>query len=411
VLAFIQRFALSTAGPASVAAANLLVSILLLAQVPAAEFGLYAFVQVLITSVGFGVSNAIFGSPLMIALNRTGQPAERAIESFARANLIVSTAGATLLALGLLALGAPASTSIAFAVSALQMWIRWFGRSLAYARHQPMAVVASDMSYSIVLLVGMALAWWNGLLKLESVAVVQSIAAVVGLIALGAQTFSLNALKLIDAPTAPFVQGFRQHGRHALLGVLSTEATANAHAYIVTLMLGPAAFAPLAAAALFFRPVPLVLQSMNQFERPMLATMLRDGDHRRAWETVSLIRLSALSAWAASALLAFVVVTWFLADLLHHQQDPSAVTVSAIIWALIFGVQCLRAPESTLVQADGQFRPLSMATVHSGLVTVPVVAVLALTHGAVWSLFGVLIGEIVAALSIIRLARTRVAAA
>jgi putative peptidoglycan lipid II flippase len=155
----------------------------------------------------------------------------------------------------------------------------------------------------------------------------------------------------------------------------------------------------------------LVIQSLNLMERPVLAGLLRTGDRGSAWHTVSLIRTAALGAWAASVILAFIVVRWFLDDFVHEAQDPSQITAAVILWAAIFGLRCLRGPESTLIQADGLFRPLAMATVYSGLVTLPLVTVLAYTHGAVWSLLGVLVGELVATASIILLARKAVAPA
>ncbi|KAK0339369.1 hypothetical protein LTR94_034809, partial [Friedmanniomyces endolithicus] len=47
---------------------------------------------------------------------------------------------------------------------------------------------------------------------------------------------------------------WRDHARWALFGVATTEATANAHAYCVTALMGPDAFAPIAAGALAIRP-------------------------------------------------------------------------------------------------------------------------------------------------------------
>ena len=49
--------------------------------------------------------------------------------------------------------------------------------------------------------------------------------------------------------------------------MLTTEATANAHVYIVTLIYGPLGFAPIAATALFIRPVGVAMNTLTDYER------------------------------------------------------------------------------------------------------------------------------------------------
>ncbi len=134
--AFPQKFVLSAAGPASMAAASFVASVLLLHAAPGAEFGLYAFVQVLITGIGYSISVAVMGSPLMVALNRSDRAPEGVAESFAFVNSVVSLTGAALLLGGLAVLGVPTPVVIAFAISAFLSWIRWFGRALGYSRHR-----------------------------------------------------------------------------------------------------------------------------------------------------------------------------------------------------------------------------------------------------------------------------------
>lgn len=406
-----RRLLLSTAGPASVAAANFFVSVLLLQAVPAADFGLYAFAQVLVTSIGYGVSNATLGSPLMIALNRDETVAERTGESFAFVNALLSGAGALVLFLVLSALGLTPGTAAVFAASALLLWIRWFGRAFGYARHSPVRVMGSDIAYGAFLLVGTSAAWIAGDLDLEVAAIIQLAAAFMGLIAIGGEILGVAVLGVPSGLTAPFRKGFKRHGRHALVGLVSSEATANAHVYIVTFLLGPAAFAPLAAAALFFRPISVILHSLTQLERPALASMLKEGNRRSAWHTVSIIRATALATWAMTTLSTWVIVQWFLNSLVNEPQHAGAIVSAATLWGLIFAVQCLRGPEFALAQADGLFRPLSKTTVRAALITLPLVTLLTYTHGAVASLWGVLVGELVATTGTIILVRRAVVVA
>ena len=67
---------------------------------------------------------------------------------------------------------------------------------------------------------------------------------------------------------APIWQEF---ARWAVFGVVLTEFTANAHAYLVTFISGPKAFAVLALGSLLMRPASLVLSALPDIERPRMA--------------------------------------------------------------------------------------------------------------------------------------------
>ena len=71
---------------------------------------------------------------------------------------------------------------------------------------------------------------------------------------------------------------WRDLARWAVIGVVLTEFTANAHAYIVTFVAGPKAFALLAVGALVMRPASLVLSSLPDIERPRMAQKIGAGD-------------------------------------------------------------------------------------------------------------------------------------
>lgn len=190
-----------------------------------------------------------------------------------------------------------------------------------------------------------------------------------------------------------------------MVGVVSTEATANAHSYVVTALLGPAAFAPIAAATLLFRPIPLVILSLTQLERPRISQLLRDRRVEAAWRALQPFRWVAFAVWTGNVVLALVVVGFFLELVVRGDYDPQTITVATLFWCLIMGLRCLRGPESALVQANGDFGPLSKVTVVSCLVTLPAVLLLVHLWGAVWSLAGIAGGEVVAALLTTRLAR------
>ena len=59
-----------------------------------------------------------------------------------------------------------------------------------------------------------------------------------------------------------------------MFGVVLTELTANAHAYLVTFISGPKAFAVLALGSLLMRPASLVLSALPDIERPRMAAKI-----------------------------------------------------------------------------------------------------------------------------------------
>ena len=57
---------------------------------------------------------------------------------------------------------------------------------------------------------------------------------------------------------------------------MTVEVTTNIHQYLIVLLQGAAALAPVAAAGLFLRPMTLVQTSLAQIERPRLAAVVVD---------------------------------------------------------------------------------------------------------------------------------------
>jgi len=390
-----RRFILAIGGSAGVALSGFILSVLLLRTVTPAQFGVYGFMQVVV-ALGYGVSNALFGSPLTVALNRTEPPKSDTAESYFKASFLISLITSLLLAPLTIGFGELPETGAAFSVSAMLMWTRWFGRSYANAVHQHKRVAVSDACYTVITLIGAAFIFVLNEVSIKNVVSLQSLGAGLGVLALGFKPLAVQLRGIWNGPAAPFRQGFKEQGRHALLGVITTEATANVHSYLVTLMLGPAAFAPLAASVLLFRPVPLAILSLTQLERPRLAQLLRDTQMEAAWRAIRFFRGTVLTFWIFNLALIYWIVTHYLNVVTRGHYDSQIIIQATYFWAAIMGLRCLRGPESALLQANGDFKPLARVTVISSLVTIPLVITLIYYFGAIWSLAGICIGEFIA---------------
>lgn len=390
----------AVAGGAGVAASSFLATATLLRTEGHVAFGLFAFSQVAI-ALGYGISNALLGAPLSVALNAPDKLAAAVIgSSFRFVNLLVCGIGGLLLALVMWRLGASSLEAVLYGVSGLAHWLRWFLRSQANAEHRHSAVMRSDGVYSIVSTLGIGTLWILSA-SIETVVSLLMIAAALGCAVIGKSSLSAG----LGGGVEPFAQEFKRNGRHALVGVLSTELTANAHSYLVTLLLGPAAFAPLAAAQLLFRPIGVVIMSITQFERPRFSAMLQAGRVTDALRGGRVFSFVLGAGWLANALLAWFALELFMGYFTHAGYDPDGLVIAVVLSSLVMSLRCIRAPASALMQANGSFKPLSNATVISGLLSLPIVYGLICTTRVEWSIAGLVFAEVVCVLLILRAAR------
>lgn len=188
----------------------------------------------------------------------------------------------------------------------------------------------------------------------------------------------------------------------SLSGVLTTEATGSAHAYIVTLVSGPTSFAPIAASALLIRPVTLAMNALTDFERPQMARQLGKGDKEGAAGSMRALRLALIGVWAVCALIGLALMRYAPLALFPARYEMGVLAVGVALWLAISGLRSLRTPDSVLLQAAGQFRPLAHASFWSCGISVMAVWGLLETMGPVWSLLGILAGEAVAAMIVWR---------
>ncbi|PSC03865.1 hypothetical protein SLNSH_16450 [Alsobacter soli] len=395
-------------GPTSTAVAQFALSLLLLHRLAPSSFGTFSF---LLTMAQFstGVSNALVCAPLAVAAagREGGSRAGPEIPALFAANLVFSGfAFVAFWALGAL-LGGSALSSALFAGFGAVGLLRWFARANAYVEGAPLRTVASDVLYSVTLGVAVLSSGFGGIAREEQAYAALLVATVVAMAPFGGAFVARQWSALRGPNLANYVTVWRQHARWTLLGVVTTEATANAHVYLVTLLAGPAAYATLAASSLLIRPLSVIINALTEFERPRLARDLHAGEREAARTTLASFRLSLVVAWLLSAALALAVLRYAPTLLFSAQYSVAELSLGAALWMAVVAVRAWRAPESTLLQAAGHFRPLAYASVISCGVSV-VGVVLALKLAApVWSLAGVLLGEAVFMAWTLRQARLR----
>jgi O-antigen/teichoic acid export membrane protein len=198
---------------------------------------------------------------------------------------------------------------------------------------------------------------------------------------------------------------WQRQSRWTLLGVASTEATANVHAYLVTLLAGPAAFAPIAAAALFIRPVLLAMSSLTQLEIPILGRAIASGRFAAAASTCQRFFHALLLIWLATAVLACGIVLYAPSVVIKPDYPLDTMELAVVLLLATSLMQVWQGPNSALLQAAREFMDLSKVSVISSVFSIAgVVAALALLP-PVYSLVGVLSGQLAMALLLARLVR------
>lgn len=302
------RYAFALVGPSSGAVAQFALSLVLLHALTPFEFGSFSFLLVT-AQLSTGLSTALLCAPLASLLVGNDEEARIVtLRALMAANLCLSLVSLILFyALGCI-LGFTSMASALFAGFAALSLLRWFARAYGYANDAPWRTIISDLAYSLVLVAGVASIWFTGRLSLASASFVIALAAVAGLLPFGAPYFRQQLLDFSPRNLIAYRSIWREHSRWALVGVITTEATGNAHAYIVTLAAGPAAFARIAVSALLVRPIQVAMNALSEYERPQLARSIAGGQ-TEVMRSLRVFRLVLAAAWLGTAALAVLVLT------------------------------------------------------------------------------------------------------
>jgi len=398
------RYGLSSLGPVAVSAAHFAASLMFLRALPPAQFGLLSFLLVVVPFC-LSASGALLGAPVSTALRRGAVIGQSELATYLKTNLLVAALAASIVFSLLMLSHADRGLSLLLAFYAGIMTLRWFARCLTYATDGPARPIASDLVYSVLLLAGLSILFASHRLSIENAAETLAFAAlcalaVFGLSYLGKQVWPGRAGSLWRYGAI-----WRDLTRWSLLGVVLTEMTANAHAYLVTFISGPQAFAVLAVGSLLMRPASLVLSALPDLERPAMARRLAAGDPAGALRSVKEFRTATGAIWLLTVLLAGALLMWFPQLILKKGYDETQIVVVVAISAAIVAVRTLRMPESVFLQAAGEFRALAGASMWSSLTSIAATLGLLLLAGPVFSLIGILAGDLVMTARIFGLTR------
>ncbi|WP_375271959.1 lipopolysaccharide biosynthesis protein [Sphingomonas sp.] len=401
------RYALAAIGPAGSSGAQFLLNLVLLSQVPAAAFGRFTFLLI-VAQFAAAIWSALFCAPLPALLADLRED-ERAgvIDRLFLINLIgAALAGALLLVTAHL-VGETWAAGSVFALYAALALVRWFRRAQAYVVARPLRSTASDLGYCVMLLGGTVLLWTDGRATTEGAYWLLTASVIVGLLPF--VRFGEAGSREHTHTRTRLTAFWRQHVRWSLFGVVATEATTNAHAYLVTSFLGAGAFAPLAAGALPVRPVNVLGNALCESERARFAALADEHAPDALRHGLRHFRTVLLLGWFATAAATVALFALRPSLLYPRNYHLPEVAVAAALWMGTALIRLLFTPGATLLQAIGEFRALAMMSCRASVVTLAATGALVVLAPPAWSIVGVLIGETMILVLIERRARAALA--
>ncbi len=385
-----RRYVLAAAGPIGVAATNFFLSFSMLRLDTPDAFGTFSFLFVAALFT-IALSAALFGAPIQAhhadaAVDRTMMVA--AVAAAAVVSAVIAGPAFALLAgrLGLTPLSA-----LCYGAFAMLTILRCLGRAWCYAIERPWAVTLSDASYAVVTLgtfVGLSLV---GAAPERTVYPALALGTAAAVASLGGRFAAL-----LRRPRWAVLRGYgaiwQSQSRWSLLGVTATEATANAHIYLLTLLAGPATVAPVAASALLLRPINVIQNALVEYERPQIARFLSAGAVDDVGRSVRLFRAVLIIVWAGSVAVAAAIMLVRPTLIFPASYDPTILRIGVALWSGVSLMILWQAPLNVLLQAGGEFRPLARAAVVAAAVSVGGVLIAIALAAPIWTIAAIGLG-------------------
>lgn len=411
----LQRYGFAASGPLAIAAAQFLLALVLIARFEPEQFGRFSFLIVL-SQFGLGLWSALFSAPLMVA-TASGMQGQADVRAIVGTSALVSVPIALIATVAAMASGASLATAGVYGLFVAVLLGRQVVRTRALGSGKAAFAALSDLAFALIVS-GCALAFFVGVLEtLADVFMAMLLAALAGHLPLWRVAQSSHTVagsrpskprqhagQGPDAGKAGLLLGvhdilagyhsvWRRDSRWSMLGVVSIELTVNSHAYAITIFAGPAAFAPIAAAALFIRPVTVLINALNEFERARFAGAIHRGETRGLPHERMTFLAVLLAAWGCTLAAALGMLFWMPELLPHANYHGPALMTAVLLWFAIALARCLHTPDGALFQAQGAFRLLASLSFWTAGLSVLIVLAVLWVLGPVWSLLGILAGE------------------
>jgi O-antigen/teichoic acid export membrane protein len=391
-----SRYLPAIFGQSGLSLFNFALNIVLMRELSAHDYGTFALCVVLAT-LAYTVNGSLASGPLMVfGMSRQGRPSRKAVEALLSAVNVAILVVVFLAAIPLVAVlsGEDGGVSLIAAAFIAAFAARMYTRTFAYARQRPNVAMTGDLSSIVAasaILIGAAVSDVRLTLPLALAGVTCGNIAAMGI--------EIRMMGLgIRLPHRPaslrhYLPIWRQV-RWSLLGAATTFLQSQAHSVFVSLMYGPAAFAPLAAGQVVFAPTRTVMIACLNIVIPDVVTAAQRNEHERVLRifkySTFLFTVMVLTIGAAVALFWPPIFDVLYASKYAHH--PMGLIVA--IWCGIFVCGAFCFAPSAILQALREYRALAYGTIYGSLISSASVLILLSALGPEWSLLGVLMGNV-----------------
>jgi len=403
------KLAASIGGQASASAFNFVLNIILIRNLEPRDFGIFALVLIVAYFV-IGIANAVSIGPIAIYLPgiRSRHRATFLTYVFIYINSLIVVSSACVVFGGMLIFVADLPMALCAGLLVATMTLRQFYRGMAFARRLPNMYLVSDLIYvtcGVVLVVAPLELIANGL----NVPLIFLFLAIANLAA-SAVTARAMGTRILVRPRASYLNHYRliwRELRWSLMGVVVWTLRMNSHSFIITYFAGAAAFAPLAAASTLFRPVGLIDSAWQSVVRPDIAQLHTENKveelHALVWRMVKMLAVISI---------VYVAAVYFSFDILYEKlfypkYDKDVVAIAMSILGVITIVAGCRDGLAVALGAMRAFRDLFLLSVVGTIVSVTMVTAILFLHDVPTTLVGILCGELISVILIVRYLRRK----
>jgi O-antigen/teichoic acid export membrane protein len=387
------RYILSALGPVATSGAHFLASLLFVRSLPAAQFGLFSFVLVIVP-FAMSMTASLLVVPVTRSLAEAAPRRALVVASCLKLNAVLALATALVVFFLLLFAHATLAAALPLGLFGGAFTSRWFVRCFAFVEGRTKTAVACDLVYSATLMGGLGLLAFAHALSLTAGGFCLLAAALASMMPAGRTFFAAQWSALFHGRLSLYAHIFRDVTRWALMGVVLTEMTVNAHAYLVTFISGSGSFALLALGMLLLRPASLVQSALPDLELPRMTRQIAARDWRGLTRTRREFGVGLMLMLLATLALDGGLLAWYPALILKKGYGLHAAVVVTAICGLIMAVRALRTPPAVEMQAAGSFRELAFIGTKSSVISLLATLALLLAFGPLASLGGVLCGEV-----------------
>lgn len=404
----LQKYLLTFCNQGILSLLNFALNIALLRAWAPIDYGIFALTMVLALSIE-ALQNALVNAPLSVyvpAINRRAPRALTEIMLSSVSAILALTALVGGIGFGLAVFSDaryPLLTALVVGGFMGSQLLRAYGRAYLFTQLRPGMVAVSDLTYVTIGSTVFVLLW----LKPDMIvpATVFGILTVANVIAM-LMSFWVAHVALRLSFRRRILRRYAEpwrDARWALAGVVTTTLQSRAHVLVVTLAFGEAVFAALAAGAVLFGPIRLVLQAWGMITRPFLARAVG----RRDWEEIVTTNRLSLGAVLVGYLMFLVLLylLWDQAEAHLYAGKYENMETIVVLWAAVSFLFAVRSLFSIPLQSMRQFKRLAVATAMGAVVSLVSVSIFALTWGFQYSIAGLGLGEAVTLIYVLHVYR------